>query len=80
MIGRGGSNLQQIMSKTGASICFPDHNSGVGAAKGTVLITGTIDNVLAARECIIVCIALVVYSLTALFVVYTLVGCYKHTI
>ena len=54
MVGRGGSNLQQIMAKTGASICFPDLTSGIPAAKGTILISGSIDNVLTARECIIV--------------------------
>lgn len=54
MIGRGGSNLQQIMAKTGASICFPDPNSGLASGKGGILISGTIDNILAARESIIV--------------------------
>jgi len=50
MIGRGGSNLQQIMAKTGASICFPD----ISSPKGTIVITGSIENTLAARNCIVV--------------------------
>lgn len=54
MIGRGGSNLQQIMAKTGATICFPDLSSLMSSSKGTIYISGAIDNVLAARECIIV--------------------------
>lgn len=54
MIGRGGSNIQQIMAKTGATICFPDVASMMTPGKGTIYVSGTIDSVLAARESIIV--------------------------
>ncbi|XP_067932414.1 protein bicaudal C homolog 1-like isoform X2 [Watersipora subatra] len=59
MIGRSGTNLQQIMARTGASICFPDPNAGLAGLKGSILITGSIDNILAAREAIIGCLPLV---------------------
>lgn len=54
MIGRGGSNVQQIMAKTGASICFPDVTSMMTPGKGSIYISGSMDSVLAARESIIV--------------------------
>lgn len=56
MIGRGGSNLQHLMAKTGANICFPDLSSSMVTPpnKGIIYISGTVDSVLSGREHLIV--------------------------
>ncbi|XP_065838982.1 protein bicaudal C homolog 1-like [Oscarella lobularis] len=58
MIGRNGSNIKHIMSRTGANIQFPNPE-GPHQAKSSVFITGSIDSVCLAREQLTGCLPLV---------------------
>ncbi|XP_074647664.1 protein bicaudal C homolog 1-B-like isoform X2 [Tubulanus polymorphus] len=59
ILGRGGSTVKQIMQQTGATIHFPDPNTVTPQRKGTVYITGGIENVFLARQRLIGCLPLV---------------------
>ncbi|XP_021365322.1 protein bicaudal C homolog 1-like [Mizuhopecten yessoensis] len=59
IIGRGGMNVKQIMTRTGASIHFPDPTTVTPQRKGTFYITGNIESVFLARQHLIGCLPLV---------------------
>ncbi|EDV22128.1 uncharacterized protein TRIADDRAFT_59310 [Trichoplax adhaerens] len=58
IIGRGGSNIKNIMHRTGSSIHFPDTNAAP-SKRSTVYITGEIEAVCRAREQLMGCLPLV---------------------
>lgn len=50
IIGYDGSNIKQVIRRTGATIYFPNTTTSVNSPRSTLYITGAIPNVFHARQ------------------------------